>query len=495
MENQIVVNQNLDSDAACQIAMHTIKKCIAQNDFLNAEKLIDQYLIVKRDIESRQFASMIKMNLGKYEQAKELCLENLQLKRNAEDYTNIALIERSLYNLESAYGYAKYAYELKPNSAAIAANFGIISKVIGKNKQAKSLIDRAVELEPNSWMYIFNKASIFSDMGNLNKAKNCYEQSLKLNPLETNVNIDYFYCLAKLKMYKKAWPHYEYRYKKIKSLQQMIRETNRPVIQIKQKTYDQHICILPEQGMGDNLMFFRFVKKFQEIAPHSYYFCPASLLKIAEHLDIRYKPDFDESCTHVVSIMSLPYHLGIEKIPEQETIFTKTNKRGPKIKLGICWAGSPMHPMDKHRSTYLSSFDSFLNDNNFEVYSFQKDTRPRKYSSSKKIYDYAKNIDNYNIINLSDKLIDGYETAKLLNEMDLFISVDSYPIHLASLANIKSYVLVGDQPDWRWGLKSSETDWYSNIKIIRKKKNQSYKSVVSDLHKKIKDELQARPLS
>ncbi len=491
MQNNPSLESELDS--ACKMAMQAIKKCIMNKDFQNAEKLVNQYLLVRNDSESRQYAAMIKMNLGKYQEAKELCVQNIKINKNAEDYTNIALIEKALHNFESAYGYAKYAYELKPTSAAIAANFAIVSKVLGKNRQAKNLIDRAVELDPRNWMYIFNKASLFSDEGNLSKAKEFYDIALQLNPLEVNVNIDYFYCLAKMKLYKKAWPFYEYRYFKIKSLQKLIKELNRPVLQIKQDTYSQNICIIPEQGMGDNLMFLRFITEFQKIAPNSYYLCPPSLTKIVDQMNINYKDDFDESSTHVVGIMSLPYHLNIEKIPEQKVLINSKSNSNRKIKIGVCWAGSPNHPMDKDRSTYLSYFEPFLKDESFQIYSFQKETRARKYAASKKIYDYAKGMETYQIINLSEQLADGYETASLISNMDIFISVDSYPIHLAGIVDVPAYVLVGNQPDWRWGLEGSKSDWYNNITIVRKHKRESYKKTILSLYKKIKDEILSRP--
>lgn len=484
MQNNTSKQAELEN--VCKMAMKAIKECITNRDFQNAEKLINQYLLVKNDSESRQYAAMIKMNLGKYQEAKELCIENIKTNKSAEDYTNIALIEKALNNFESAYGYAKYAYELKPTSAAIIANFAIVSKILGKNRQAKNLIDRAVELDPKNWMYIFNKASLFSDEGNLVKAKEFYDIALQLNPLEINVNIDYFYCLAKMKFYKKAWPFYEYRYFKIKSLQKLIKELNRPVLQTKQETYSQNICVIPEQGMGDNLMFLRFIKEFQRIAPYSYYLCPPSLTKIVAQMNINSKNDFDESSTHVVGIMSLPYHLNIEKIPNQEVLINNKSKLNNKIKIGICWAGSPNHPMDKDRSTYLSCFEPFLKDESFEIYSFQKETRPRKYTASKKIYDYAKGMENYKIINLSDQLIDGYETANLISNMDLFISVDSYPIHLAGLVNVPAYVLVGNQPDWRWGLQGDKSDWYNNVTIVRKKKRESYKKTIISYIKRLR---------
>jgi len=77
--------------------------------------------------------------------------------------------------------------------------------------------------------------------------------------------------------------------------------------------------------------------------------------------------------------------------------------------------------------------------------------------------------------------------------MDIFISVDSYPIHLAGIVDVPAYVLVGNQPDWRWGLEGSKSDWYNNITIVRKHKRESYKKTILSLYKKIKDEILSRP--
>lgn len=476
-------------EQACQNAMSAIKSCIALRDYINAEKLIEQYLKVRRDSNARQFASMIKMNLGKYHEAKSFCIENLSYNKNPDDYTNLALIERSLYNLEGAFEYARLAHALKPESAAITANYSIICHAMKKNKMALDLIDKSISIEPNSWMYYFNKASILCAMGKNKEAITYYEKTLSINPLEINTNIDYFYCLAKCKMYKKAWPFYEYRYSKIKSLHNLIKKLNKPILQIKSNSYDQKICIIPEQGLGDNLMFLRFVVEFQKIAPNSYFFCPEPLKDFCEKLNIRFSLSALEDSEYLISIMSLPYHLNSESLPPQNFLVHKTKKESEKINVGICWAGSPMHPMDKFRSTYLTYFSPFLNDKSFQVFSFQKEKSPRKYASSKKIYDYAKGMEKFNIIDLSSKLHNAFDTAKMISNMDIFISVDTFPAHISGFVDVKSFVLVGEQSDWRWGTNESTSDWYRNIHIIRKKKNQSYKKLIESLYKKIKSEI------
>lgn len=489
MENQIID----EVEQACVLAMQAIKKCISLRDFVNAEKLIDQYLKVKRDSNSRQFASMIKMNLGKYEEARSFCVENLSFEKNAEDYTNLALIERSLYNLDGAYQYANLAYNIKPESAAIVANYAIICHAYNKNKQALNLINEAISLEPKSWMYYFNKASILCAVNKHQLALSYYEIALKINPFEINTNLDYFYCLTKCKMYDKAWVYYEYRYSKIKSLHKLIKDLNKPILQIKHKIYDQHICIIPEQGMGDNLMFLRFVSEFQKIAPNSYYLCPRGLIEVCESLGIKCSIEFNESTEYLISIMSLPYHLNVSEIPMQNYLFPKNKIYNKKINIGICWAGSPLHPMDKLRSTYLKYFAPFMEDSQFQVYSFQKEKSCRKYSSSKKVFDYAKGFSKYNIIDLSDKLTSAYETAKIIAQMDFFITVDTFPAHISGLTETKTYVLVGEQSDWRWGTQEKQSDWYGNIFIVRKKRNQSYKKLISSLYKNIKGEIMSHP--
>lgn len=489
MENQT----NDETQQACFLAMQAIKKCISIRDFLNAEKLIDQYLKVKKDSNARQFASMIKMNLGKYEEAKLFCVENLAYEKNADDYTNLALIERSLHNLEGAYQYAKLAYEMKPQSAAIVANYAIICHATHKNKKALHLIDEAISIEPKSWMYYFNKASILCATNKHTAALSYYEKALEINPLEINTNLDYFYCLAKCKTYKKAWPYYEYRYSKIKSLHKLITELNKPVLQIKHKLYDQRICIIPEQGMGDNIMFLRFILEFQKIASNVYYLCPKPLVEVCEAMGIKYSLEFDESTEYLISIMSLPYHLDISNIPQQNILFKKPTNYNKKINIGICWAGSPMHPMDRSRSTYFKYFSPFMEDPQFQVYSFQKEKSPRKYSSSKKIFDYAKGFSESNVIDLSTSLTNAFETGKKIAEMDFFISVDTFPAHISGIAETKTFVLVGEQSDWRWGIDQDKSDWYENVNIIRKKRNQSFKKVISLLYKKIKGEISFHP--
>ena len=473
----------------CDEAIEKIQEFLQNKDFGNAEILIDQYLRVKDDWKARQIATMIKMHLRKFAEAKKLCLHNIKEHGLAEDYNNLGLIARAQNNKRLAYKYAKKAYEIKKDNPAIIGNFAIISQITQRHKQALRLINEAIELDPKNWMYAFNKAAMVSETGKVRLAKKEFEKTLSLNPLEPTVNMDYFYCLMNLRMYKKAWHHYEFRYNKIGQLKKYIAKLDRPVLQIKKDLYEEKICIIPEQGMGDNLMFLRFVKEFQKKAPNSYYLCPEPLVKFVDEVDIKKCSDMPEDTEFLISIMSLPYHLSISEIPSFVLNKKHEPKKTEKIKIGICWAGSPYHPMDITRSANFLAFKPFLDDPDFEIYSFQKDRRPRCYVNEKGLFDYSKGFENYpHIIDLSDELTDAMRTAECMDKIDVFVSVDTFPIHIAGSVGVPSYVLVSEYPDWRWGKKLSKSDWYQSVEIVRKSRRKSFEKIIFDLHKKIRNE-------
>jgi tetratricopeptide (TPR) repeat protein len=479
-------NESIDIEDLCKKALEQIKEFALKKDFQSVEILADQYLKVHKSWKVQQYATMAKMHLRKYEEARLLCKDNIKKYNLAEDLNNMALIERASGNKKLAYKYAKKAYKLKPDSAPIVGNYAIISKMLKQNSKAYNLLEDALKLDSKNLLFNFNKAAMLAESGKLEKSKAQFEKVLELDPTDPNTHVDYFYLLMNMQLYKKAWPYYESRYKKNGQLATMIQKFGKPVYQIKQKYYEEKICIIPEQGLGDNLMFLRFVANFQKIAPNSTYFAPKPIQKFAESMGLRVIEKFDDSSSHVISIMSLPYHLGIQKIPKIDSPLKHQPCKSDKLRVGLCWAGSPYHPMDATRSTHLRWYESFLEDKDLEIYSFQKDRRPRKYAYDQKIYDYSTGFEDYKIIDLAPELTDAWDTALAMNKIDVFISVDTFPVHIAGSIGVPSYVIVSEYPDFRWGRKRKNSDWYESIKIVRKTTTKTYMQVISELHKKIK---------
>ena len=74
-----------------------------------------------------------------------------------------------------------------------------------------------------------------------------------------------------------------------------------------------------------------------------------------------------------------------------------------------------------------------------------------------------------NIKNLhcyKDELIDFEDTAALIENMDLIITVDTSIAHLCGALNKNAWIMLPDLPDFRWLLNRNDSPWYPSLKII-----------------------------
>jgi tetratricopeptide (TPR) repeat protein len=486
LRNKIEIEQ---FDALIEASVEKAQLLLQERKYKEAEIVLEQALRVKDDCKVKQYLVIVKMYLGKMPEAKNLSLDNIKKYHLAEDFNNLSLVERSLRNHKEAYKAGLKAYKMKPKMPSIVINLAITAAANNKYEIAEKLINKAIKLSPNNPMFYANKATVLCENNKFKQAEKYYKKSLSLNPKEHQVYIDYFYCLANQKKYKMAWPLYENRYSKIKELSENIQKLKKPVMYFKKDFYNEKICIIPEQGFGDVMMFLRFLPEFQKIAPNSYFYCTDTVYQFAKNLPIRITNQFEPDSEYVLSIMSLPYHLGINDIPPPITAVNHSPIKTNKLKVGICWAGSAYHPMDWNRSTYLKWWESFLEDDDLEIYSFMKDRRPRIYSSTGEEVDYSEGFDNYKIIDLSKNLTNAMATALELNKVDVLVTVDTFVAHVAATCGVPVELIVGDRADWRWGQEESISDWYSTVNIHRKEKKKYFKKAIESAYKKIKSRL------
>ena len=71
------------------------------------------------------------------------------------------------------------------------------------------------------------------------------------------------------------------------------------------------------------------------------------------------------------------------------------------------------------------------------------------------------------MVDLTAQIQDFSDTAALMMELDLIISVDTAVAHLAGAMGRPVWVLVPFAPDWRWGLKGETTPWYPTARLFR----------------------------
>ncbi|MDP3683758.1 MAG: glycosyltransferase, partial [Ignavibacteria bacterium] len=146
-----------------------------------------------------------------------------------------------------------------------------------------------------------------------------------------------------------------------------------------------------------------------------------------------------------------------------------------KVKVGLVWAGNPHHTRDKHRSIELVEFSSLLSTEGVEFFSLQKFMQDNLVDKSVE----HKGITKLEIETFAD-------TAAIIENLDLVISVDTSVAHLAGAMGKSVWNLIYHYPDWRWSLESSTTPWYPAMKLFRQSIPMEWKSVLN----KVKQELQ-----
>jgi hypothetical protein len=116
------------------------------------------------------------------------------------------------------------------------------------------------------------------------------------------------------------------------------------------------------------------------------------------------------------------------------------------LRIGLCWRSGPW---DARRSIAIEQFCTLYARSNHQFFSLQKDTEAPALHPLEK---YAADV---------------RDTAALILNLDLVITVDTMTAHLAGALGIPVWILLPLQADWRWMLDRSDTPWYPTARLFR----------------------------
>jgi tetratricopeptide (TPR) repeat protein len=260
------------------------------------------------------------------------------------------------------------------------------------------------------------------------------------------------------------------------------------------KEHCENLLIVYEQGIGDNILYFRFIIQLSERNPEMKitYFCRGifeGFFKSYPNITIK----TDLTITHLsynykLYIMSLPYILKIDKItPNRENYIIQNpvsrmywkNKLEPlkKTRVGFVYNGLLLSFIEKYiplkEFAKLTKLDidliclCKLDDIKNDI-----DTNDKNIN---KIHFY--DIDKKNLFN---------DTTSILPNIDLLITIDTAIVHLAGVVNMKTWLLLGYGSDWRWYNDPSKTSWYDSVELIRMTENTDLQNIMPVVEKKLK---------
>lgn len=294
-------------------------------------------------------------------------------------------------------------------------------------------------------------------------------------------------------IFDEGWREYEWRWRREKKKRPVFDSTEWDGTPIPGK----HLVVYAEQGFGDTIQFARYVPLLAAEGMKVHLYCQQELRRLLVRLpglkSIFHKPS--DAPTHDVNIalMSVPRVLGttVETVPRHCPYLPATQSEAPKLgdgrlKVGLVWSGSSNHDNDVNRSIGFDRLSPLLSISNVSFYSLQKgpDEHVARRAEERGL-----------LIDAGSRLRDFEDTARLLNDLDLVITVDTAVLHLAGALARPVWAMIPHAPDWRWMIGREDSVWYPTARLFRQTQPQSWHDVIDRIVRELTSLAAGRPHS
>ena len=78
-------------------------------------------------------------------------------------------------------------------------------------------------------------------------------------------------------------------------------------------------------------------------------------------------------------------------------------------------------------------------------------------------------------------LVDLVDYARALRAMDLLVTIDSMPAHLAGALGVPTWTLLQADADWRWMQDRDDSPWYPGMQLFRQPRAGDWESVIAEV--------------
>ncbi len=404
---------------------------------------------------------------------------------SAQVYSNRGITLQELNRPDEALASYDHAIILRPDDAKAYYNRGLTLKHLNRLDEAIDSYAMAIVLKPDYTEAYYNRGISLQNLNRLDAAQHCYECAIVLQADHAEA----YWNIALLNIirgdYEEGWKQYEWRWK-VKS-NHSIRTFAQPLWLGESSLSNKTLLIYPEQGLGDYIQCLRYVSLAEQNGAKVVLEAPEALMALASSLAGQFTlietgqplPDFDYHCpvmslplafkTTLASIpATLPY-LYAEKAKKQcwhEKLGKKT-----ALRIGLAWSGSALHKNDHKRSLLFTQCARLL-ELPVEFHALQKEL---------KAIDVKVLCDFPQIHQHHDELHDFSDTAALIDEMDIIISVDTSIAHLAGAMAKELCLLLPYAPDYRWMLDRTDSLWYPTATLFRQPAMDDWDSVMTEL--------------
>ena len=405
-----------------------------------------------------------------------------------EIYNDLGLVLTNLGNFGAAIEAFRRALILKPDSARTIASLGYLFECKGDLVSAADAYRDAIRLDPQLLAAYGDLGFVLYGLGELAEASDCFcrLQALQPDSAEATVNLGLIHLLQGNLLL--GWREYESRWG-------VGVGDDRRLAQPRwqgEPLGGARILLHAEQGLGDTLQFVRYVplvaarggQVVLEVQPPLHRLLSgiegASLvISRGETL-----PEFTCQCP----LLSLPlaFATELDTIPARipyihpdpaQVLAWRERFQGDTRRVGLAWGGNPSHHRDRLRSIPLEQLLPLMKIEGTTFYSLQPGP------GSEQVKQLPPGV---RLVDLATELKDFSDTASMVANLDLVISVDSSVAHLAGAMGKPVWILLNKGCDWRWFLEREDSPWYPTARLFRQTTPGGWQEVVDRIERELR---------
>ncbi len=426
------------------------------------------------------------MTAGDAAQAEKCFLEALQIVPDfLEALVNLAWLQEGKGAFADAEASYWHALEIDPANVQLMLNLGVFLMQRKRFPEAETVYLQALAVMPDSAAVWSNYGVLLACLKREDEAEQCYRCALEIDGSYTRAGFNFSYILLRQGRFAEGWHYLESRQPAVDMATHFTCPRWRG-----EALAGKSVLIGFEGGHGDMIQFCRYAGVLKDRgAQHIAILCQPALKTLFASLQaVDQVFDFHENIPASdwdfwTPLLSLPHYCQttLETIPAVVPYLTADPVRAghyatllplAALRVGLVWQGNALFENDADRSLpSLALLRPLMEIAGIQFVSVQKGAGQEQLP-----------LAGFPVLPLGAALEDFADTAALMVNLDLVISVDTAVAHLAGALGTPCWLLLPDyRTDWRWLTGRLDTPWYPGMRLFRQNAGGSWPAVIASV--------------
>jgi tetratricopeptide (TPR) repeat protein len=414
---------------------------------------------------------------------------------HAKAHTNVGCMLHIQGRLDEAVSWYRKALELEPGQPEALRNYALIAGSSAQLGEALAGFERHLAGHPGDANAHYQLAHLYVHHASYPQAEAAYRRAIALEPDNAEFHFSLSQLLLVLGRYAEGWREYEWRWR--------IERFNGSMRRFAEPLWDGRalpigtLLVHGEAGFGDMFQFVRYARLAAQRCERVIVECQPAVMQLIEGV-----PGVSQVVAQGAALPGFDAHIPLISFPgvfgstlddlawagpyihadaarQQQWAERVAASKPRRRKVGLVWSGDTTNSYNRDRAIALQSLAPLAQIDNVTFFSLQKGGPPVQPGDIPQ---------GMHWVDLTGSLRDFSDTAALLTQLDLLISVDTGVAHLAGAMGRPAWVLLPFSPPWRYHVERADNPWYpGGMRLFRQHAQSDWSMAVHELSKALSD--------